>query len=144
MAVKPSSHPANISKKAVFIANLAAGSSVKVAAENAGVHRRTVYDWRDQDAEFARTWEDAQAGSVEVLEDEVRRRALDPADKQSHLLLMFLVKKHKPEYRDNYKQETKVTVDTIKEFDFSPEEMTEALGIFNDHLKQNPEPPVDS
>lgn len=138
MSVKPSSHKSNIAAKAKFLANLATGNSVKVAAEAAGVHRRTVYDWRDQDAEFRLAWEDAVHGSIEVLEDEVRRRALDPTDKQSHLLLMFLVKKHKPEYRDNFKTEVKVTQDTVKEFDFSPEEMEEALAIFNKHQKSNP------
>lgn len=128
MDVKPSSHSANTSKKLTFLMNLAGGKSVKLAAETAGINRRTVYDWRDQDAEFARAWEDAISGSVEVLEDEVRDRALDRADKNSHILLMFLVKRHRPEYRENYK--TEILVDhKVKEYDFSSVEVDEAVAI---------------
>ncbi len=105
------------------------GRSVKAAAEAAGVGRRRFYDWRDMDAEFREAWEDAVTGSVEVLEDEVRDRALDRTDKNSHILLMFLVKKHKPEYRENYKSELHVVRDSVKEFDFSKTEMDEAIAI---------------
>lgn len=129
MSVKPSSHSVNTSKKLTFLMNLAAGKSVKVAAEVAGIPRRTVYDWKDQDAEFSMAWEDAITGSIEVLEDEVRERALDRQDKNSHILLMFLVKRHRPEYRENYKSELHLVRDTVKEFDFSREDMDEAIAI---------------
>jgi hypothetical protein len=49
-------------------------------------------------------WDDALEISVEVLEVEARRRALDRADHHSAALLQFLLKAHKPaKYRDNYK-----------------------------------------
>ncbi len=130
MARQESLHsPNNVAAKATFLANLLLGKSVKAAAEAAGVGRRTFYDWRDMDAEFRAAWEDALTGSIEVLEDEVRERALDRLDKNSHILLMFLVKKHKPEYRENYKQELHLVKDTVKEFDFSSTEMEEAIAI---------------
>ncbi len=126
---KPSAHPGNIAKKATFISALTQGKSVKDAAAASGVHRRTFYDWRDQDAEFARAWEDAQAENVEALEDEVRRRALDPSDKTSHILLMFLLKKHDPSYRENYKREVTITHEKVNEFHFSEAEMNTAIEI---------------
>ncbi len=137
MPVKPSSHSSNISAKAAFLASLMVGKSVKAAAEHTGVGRRTFYDWRDQDAEFARAWDDAITGSIEVLEDEVRERALDRADKNSHILLMFLVKRHRPEYRENYKTEVTVKQE-VKEFDFSPDEAKEAIAILEQSLNSEP------
>ena len=112
------------------------GKSVKAAAEAAGVGRRTFYDWRDMDEEFRAAWEDAITGSIEVLEDEVRERALDRGDKNSHLLLMFLVKRHKPEYRENFKSEVHLVKDTVQEFDFSPAEAAEAIAILEKHANK--------
>lgn len=139
MGVKPSSHKANIAKKATFLAELKVGKTVSEAAKNAAVGRRTFYDWRDQDAEFRQAWDDAIEESIEVLEDEVRKRALDRNDKSSHLLLMFLLKKHKPEYRENFKREVKITHEKVEEFHFSEEEMNNALTILRDATeKSNP------
>ena len=125
----PSTNNTNVAKKATFLAQLKMGSSVKTAALAAGIHRRTAYDWRDQDPEFHRAWEDAIKEAVEVLEDEVRARALDRNDKQSYILLMFLLKKHDPTYRENYKREVHVTHEKVQEFDFSKTDMEEAIEI---------------
>lgn len=119
----------NTACKAVFLARLENGDSVYKAAQAAGRNRRTFYDWRDQDPEFRLAWEDAIKRSVEVLEDEVRARALDKTDKSSHLLLMFLLKKHDPSYRENYKREVTVKHEQVQEFDFSQEEMDSAIDI---------------
>lgn len=133
MARQESLHsPNNVAAKATFLAHLLTGKSVKAAAEAAGVGRRTFYDWRDMDAEFREAWEDAITGSVEVLEDEVRNRALDRTDKNSHILLMFLVKRHRPEYRENYKAEKSGAEDKVTEFDFSREDMDKAIAILQE------------
>lgn len=128
-SVRPSSHRSNSTKKSVFLASLRAGNTVKNAATACGVHRRTLYDWRDQDPEFRAAWEDAIKESIEELEDEVRRRALDSSDKYSHILLMFLLKKHDPSYRENYKREVTVKHETVHEIEFSKEEVDEAIRI---------------
>jgi AcrR family transcriptional regulator len=136
----PLHSPNNVAAKATFLANLMTGKSVKASAEAAGVGRRTFYDWRDMDAEFREAWEDAITGSVEVLEDEVRDRALDRTDKNSHILLMFLVKKHKPEYRENYKSEVHLVRDTVQEFDFSKVEIDEAVAILQEAANREDKP----
>ena len=41
-------------REAKFLAALAAGWSVKRAAEAIGIARRTAYDWRDTGEDFAR------------------------------------------------------------------------------------------
>lgn len=134
---RPSVHKSNVAKKATFLAQLKMGSSVKTAALAAGIHRRTFYDWRDQDSEFRAAWDDAIKESVEILEDEVRRRALDPNDKQSYILLMFLLKKHDPSYRENYKREVTVKHEKVQEFEFSKEDMDSAIDILTRAKEQS-------
>lgn len=126
---RPSAHKSNIAAKSTFLASLKLGASVSRAAQATGVHRRTFYDWRDQDPEFRAAWDDSIKESVELLEDETRSRALDRNDKSSHLLLMFLLKKHDPSYRENYKREVTVKHEKVQEFEFDPAEMDEAINI---------------
>jgi hypothetical protein len=59
-----------------FLAALTEGYSVTHAAERAGHHRRRFYDAREADADFADAWLDALEQGTDLLEDELRRRAL--------------------------------------------------------------------
>ncbi len=142
MSPKPAAHKESTAKKANFLASLTLGNSVKKAAAHAGINRRTAYDWRDQDGGFRGAWEDAISESVEHLEDEVRTRALDRNDRNSHILLMFLLKKHKPEYRENHKREVTVKHEKVQEFHFSQSDMDEAIKILQD--AKHPETPETS
>jgi len=72
---------------------LARGMSPARAAKVAGVGRSTAYLWRREDPEFAQKWDDAVADGIDLLEDEVCRRALEGSDK----LLMFLLERRRPE-----------------------------------------------
>lgn len=118
-------------QKAKFLACLSLGLSVTASCKEASVPRRTAYYWRSEDISFKDAWEEAQAASLENLEDHLRQRATDPSDKSSHLLLMFLLKKLNPEYRDSYKTETKKAITQAKEFEFDPAEVDAALAILN-------------
>lgn len=108
----------NPTPKTIFLASLAQGTSVSTSASAAGVHRSTVYDWRNKDAAFAAAWESAEEAGVDVLEDEAKRRACEgwvepvfhkgelcgEVRKYSDTLLIFLLKGRRPEkYRDNHK-----------------------------------------
>jgi hypothetical protein len=116
-----------------FLAELLRGESVARAAELAGIPRRTVYDLKDRMPSFAAEWDNAIAESKELLlgkyENELHARALDRDDKYSYLLLMFLIKKLDPAYRDNYKTEHKVVHETVKEYSFSRDDMDKAIEI---------------
>src|SRR5690242_16855108 len=93
-------------KREEFLAALAAGDSVKHAAEIVGVSRRGIYDARNTDAAFASDWESAVDEGTEALEQEAKRRAVDGWDepvyqggrmvgvvrKHSDTLLIFLLK----------------------------------------------------
>jgi hypothetical protein len=104
------------------------------------VPRRTVYYLRAEDQAFKDAWDEAKAASVEELEDHLRKRATDPNDKASHLLLMFLLKKLDPSYRENFKSETKKAVTGAREFEFDPAEIDAAMAILNLAKARRPNP----
>ena len=82
----------------VFLEALAEGYSVRHAAKAIGAGRRTVYDWREEDPDFKRRWDEAIEDGTDVLEDEARRRAITDSD----TLLIFTLKARRPEkYREN-------------------------------------------
>lgn len=54
--------------------------------------RKTLYVWRDQNAEFAADWKESYAIGTEVLED----KAMDFAHAGSEKLIMFLLKARDP------------------------------------------------
>lgn len=119
----------DLTKRSKFLAALRLGHPVTKACELASWGRRTAYDARDSDREFADAWDDAIEASVDELEVEVRKRALDPEYKWSHLMLMFLLKKFRPEFKESYKTEQKLTVEHVREISFSNDEMDEAIRI---------------
>jgi hypothetical protein len=83
--------------RAVFLRALAKTPSVTVACKTAGVNRRTAYDHRERDAEFAEQWDSALHESLDVLEHEIYQRAL----KDDSQLAMFLLRAHRPSiYRE--------------------------------------------
>jgi hypothetical protein len=99
-----------------FLEALAKTCNVKMSCAAAGIDRRTAYRHRGADEEFAELWDDAVDDGVDMLAAEARRRAagyrrdiLYKGKKiaeemiYSDLLLMFLLKAHRPEqFRDNY------------------------------------------
>jgi len=114
-----------------FLTALKLGNSVTKACEKAHISRRRVYYFKAEDPEFDECWKDAIDAATDELEDHLRSRALDPDDKSGHLLLMFLLKKINPQYRENYKTETKKAVAATQEFEFSEKEVDQALAILN-------------
>jgi transposase len=89
--------------RAVFIETLRETCNVSEAARTAGVGRRTVYDWKDADAEFSAAWEEAEAEAVDNLEGVVYRRAMAG---ESDRLAEILLKAHRPEkYVERYRAE---------------------------------------
>lgn len=103
--------------KLSFLAALAETGSVTKAIALTGVKVRTLYGLKKSDEEFAKQWEAALDAGVDQLIDEARRRAYDGVEEQvfdkngqltgvrkkfSDILLMFLIKAKRPEYRDRY------------------------------------------
>jgi len=98
-----------------FLDELASRGLVTRACEAAGIGRRTAYDCRDRDEDFAAAWADALEVAAEAFEAELRRRAIEGVERPvyqsgelvghireySDTLLIFGLKGLKPEkYRD--------------------------------------------
>lgn len=62
---------------APFLAAVASGSTLSEAAHAAGVKPGTIYRLRKVDADFQAALADAEEESVDILEREARRRAVD-------------------------------------------------------------------
>lgn len=67
-------------KRAAFLENLAKGISIGGSANLAGFGRRTAFEWRDDDPEFAADWDVAVEAGTDLYEDELRRRAMVGVD----------------------------------------------------------------
>ena len=105
-----------------FIEHLSATANVTASARAAGAARRSFYNWRDRDEQFAAAWAEALDRGLDALEDEIMRRAMEGTRKYvvsmgrvvmdpetnkpliehaySDTLAMFILKAHRPAYRD--------------------------------------------
>ena len=82
-----------------FLARLAETGNILAACRAVGISRSTVYDRRDGDQAFAALMASALEDAIDDLEEEARQRARDGSD----VLLMFLLKAHRPEkYRERH------------------------------------------
>lgn len=106
--------------KPAFLEALEQTGMVTEACKVAGVGRRTVYDHRQRDEEFALAWADVEEITTERMEREAQRRAVEGTDKPvfqqgvevgrireySDTLLIFMLKARRPDrYRENVKVE---------------------------------------
>ena len=107
-------------KRDAFLTAYAEVGTVTHAAELAGVSRNAHYMWMQDDPEYPEKFREAEKQACEVLEKEIRRRAVEGVDepvfhkgeqcgtvrKYSDTLLIFAAKGAMPEkYRENAKLE---------------------------------------
>lgn len=78
-SVQPNTRGKGVWDKA-FLTALAHNGVVTYACEAAGIGRRTAYDRRETDTEFAAAWEDAVEEARDRIEAEAIRRAVDGYD----------------------------------------------------------------
>lgn len=97
--------------RGAFIEALTTTASVTASCEIAGIARRSAYEWRDADPQFAADWDAALVRGTDALEDEAIRRARLGVDepvfyqgeecgtvrKYSDTLLIFMLKARRPE-----------------------------------------------
>lgn len=106
--------------RALFIEELRKRGNVSEAAAAASIGRRTAYELRERDPEFAAAWDEAVDAAVDAMEGEAWRRAVEGVDepvfgrvakdedgqigvirKYSDSLMTTLLKAHRPEkYRE--------------------------------------------
>jgi len=105
-------------RKARFLEAVRRHLELSAAARETGIDRKTAYRWREQDPEFARAVEEAGKEAIGELVASAHERALNKPDpvtgkrpydeRTAALLTMFLVKGHRPEYKDSYRPERDV------------------------------------
>jgi hypothetical protein len=89
--------------RTAVLATLAAGGSLTLAAQAAGMARDALWRWRTDEPEFAKACKDAEESGTDRLEDEAMRRALE----QSDTMMIFMLKARRPDkYRERSTVET--------------------------------------
>ena len=116
----PTPTPPPSTPRARFLVALETTGVVRVAAEASGVSRATLYRWREEDPEFATSWDRAIDSAADALEAEARRRGVEGWDepvfhqgvqvatirRYSDRMLELLLKAHRPKlFRDSAKVE---------------------------------------
>lgn len=77
-----------------FLSHLEATCNVSEAARVAGFGRTAAYAWREEDADFAAEWIEAENAAADKLEQVAFERATSG---QSDKMLEILLKAHRPE-----------------------------------------------
>jgi hypothetical protein len=130
--------PDTIKKKEKWLEVHCKYGIITVTCRKTKIGRSTVYEWLDDDSEFAKAKDEAEKEAIELLEGEARRRAekgvLKPVfykgercgsiREYSDSLMMFLIKAKKPEYRDKVTNEV-VTPNgglNVNVYNLTPEE----------------------
>ena len=115
-----------------FLEQYALCGNITRAAALAGIERRLIYRWRDDDPDFAQRMLEAEQQATEVLEAEAWRRAVegspyrrtsywrgepvgvDEKTEYSDSLMTLLLKARKPDtYRDKDAQPVQVIIKTV-------------------------------
>jgi hypothetical protein len=82
-----------------FLTTLASTANVYLACRQAGISRKTAYQWKEENKEFADRWKDALEDALDILEWDGRKRARSSSDK----LLMYFLDVHR--YGRKYQHE---------------------------------------
>ena len=96
--------------RAAFLEALAGSANITGSCRSAGIGRQTVYQWREEDEQFAKDWDSALEEAFDKLEAEAWRRGHDGVDKPityqgqvtgtfreySDKMLEILLKAHRP------------------------------------------------
>ena len=104
-------------KKKLFLEQLSLSANVTTSAHYCGIDRRTAYDHRAVDPEFAVQWDDAVDEAIDKYEAVVNQRAFEGVDepiyqqgelvgyarKCSDTLAIFMLKAYRPEkFRERF------------------------------------------
>jgi len=116
---------AKLQRQDLFLHHFRQAGSVRAAAQASDISRRLHYHWLEDDADYAERFKDALDDAVDAMEEEARRRAVNGVTRNVHyqgkpvdtimeysdLLLIFLLKAHRPEkYRDLVQHQHAVTL----------------------------------
>jgi hypothetical protein len=84
-----------------LIAKLQLGYSIGAACKAERIGRQTFYEWRAEDADFAKRCDDAMENGTDVIEDVARKRAIDG----DNTMIALMLKARRP---DKYRERSDV------------------------------------
>lgn len=110
-------------RKTLFLERLSSDPNVLEAAKSIAISPTCLYDHKKKDPEFREAWDAAEKLGALTLLEEAQRRAVKGVPKgvwhqgklvgteiqYSDTLLIFLIKKHFPEFRERYGFDVEVT-----------------------------------
>lgn len=113
MAQRKALTPAQMTKKkALVLEMLQRHLTLEMGARAAGVDRRTVFAWRQVDPEFDAACDAARESALDRLEDKAYEVALNESgqyyEKDALLNRFFILKGHRPHFKDAYRPEVSV------------------------------------
>lgn len=95
-----------VKKKVAFVEALAEYGAVGSAAKLVGIHRSTVYKWREADPAFSRDMDAATEDAMDEIEKALIKRGKD----KDTIAAIFMLKGHRPEkYADRVKADVNHT-----------------------------------
>ena len=95
----------------IFLVTLRATGNVMLSCQSAHISKVVAYRLKNQNQTFRKQWIEAEDDAIETLEAIARKRAAESSD----LLLIFLLKAHRPEkYREVYRVEHTIIQDEVK------------------------------
>ncbi len=105
-----------VEKKRKFVEGLRAKSTIYHAAQFAGIHRATAYNWMQSDPAFATACDDSQEDAGDIMETSAYEDALGRDGKRGDpILKMFWLKAHRPKFRDRMTVDVEVVRNEIQE-----------------------------
>ncbi len=137
--------------KMTIVRALIVRGSVREACIAAGVARRTVYDWRKQDPEFAAAWDGSVEEATDRMEQEMWRRGIEGFDRPiiyrgeitgqytdySDSLLQTLVRGNRPgKYRERVEHSTPPGAPMQLDVETKSDVIASILGL----IKSKPDP----
>lgn len=99
-------------KKAEFLADFAVSGNVTFSAKKVGMNRLTIYQWINNDPNFASAFDNAKEEALDLLEKEIQRRGFEGNEREyydkegnvksivkeySDTLAIFFLKGNRPE-----------------------------------------------
>lgn len=108
---------------ASFFDGLSESGIVSAACQKARISRKTVYQYKRENEEFARRWAEAEQLGLSVLEDVAAKRAI----KSSDTLLIFLLKHRKKDVYGDQPQDINLRVGTMALDDCDEDELKRRL-----------------
>jgi len=95
----------------IFLVTLRATGNVMLSCQSAHISKVVAYRLKNNNQLFRKQWEEAEDDAIETLEAIARKRAAESSD----VLLIFLLKAHRPEkYREVYRVEHTVIQEEVK------------------------------